>query len=52
VPSPGTFSPGTVVVACSVTAPESDEAQLVIKTLTAESKTMQIVKRWIITPKN
>jgi hypothetical protein len=53
VPSPGTFSPGTGVVACSVTTPESDEAQLVIKTLTAaKSKTMQIAKRWIITPKN
>jgi hypothetical protein len=52
VPSPGTFSPGTVVVACSVTTPESDEAQLVIKTLTAESKTMLIAKRRIITLKN
>jgi|GraSoiStandDraft_39_1057311.scaffolds.fasta_scaffold433544_2 hypothetical protein len=43
--SPETFSPGTVPVACSVTTPESDEAQLVTKALTAESKTMQIVKR-------
>jgi hypothetical protein len=40
-----TFSPGTVPVACSVTTPESDEAQLVTKALTAESKTMQIMKR-------
>jgi hypothetical protein len=52
VPSPGTFSPGTGAAACSVTTPESDEAQLVIKTPTPESKTMQIAKRWIITPKN
>jgi hypothetical protein len=50
VPS-GTFSPGTVA-ACSVTTPESEEAQLVIKTLMAESKTMQIGKRRIITAKN
>src|ERR1700738_4668182 len=52
VPSPGTFSPGTVVVVCSVTTPESDEAQLVIKTPTAESKTMLIAKCRIIMPKN
>jgi hypothetical protein len=47
VPSPGTFSPGTVAGACSVTVPESDEAQPVTKVLTAESKTAQKAKRWI-----
>jgi hypothetical protein len=50
VPS-GSFSPGTAA-ACSVTTPESEDAQLVIKMLTAESKTMQIAKRRIITAKN
>jgi hypothetical protein len=50
--SPETFSPGTVVVPCSITTPESDEAQLVTRALTVDSKTMQIAKRWILTPKN
>jgi hypothetical protein len=46
VPSPGTFSPGTVPEACSVTTPESDEAQPVTKAMT-EIKTIPITQRRI-----
>jgi hypothetical protein len=46
VPSPGTFSPGTAAGACSVTTPESDEAQPVTNAM-IEIKTMQITQRRI-----
>src|ERR1700730_7162396 len=46
VPSPGTFSPGTVAGACSVTTPESDEAQPVTKAMT-EITTIQLTQRRI-----